>query len=287
LYIRIPMIKKNIPNLFTLCNLLCGCVAIVFALEGNLIWCAYMVGFACVFDLLDGLVARLLKVTSEIGKQLDSMADMVSFGVVPGVLLYKMIICTQLLVSFEVNPLSFISNQLAPVAHINYLAMTGFLVTIFSAIRLANFNIDTRQSYSFIGLPTPANAILIASLPLSIPESLTNMLRPTTMSLDQISAFGLVIAGKKNIYELLLQPYSVIALTLISSILLVAPIPLFALKFKNVSWADNKIRYIFLVLAPVLLILFKFLGIPLIIILYIVLSIINSVATKNEVQVNS
>ena len=241
-----------------------------------------MVGFACVFDLLDGLIARLLKVTSEIGKQLDSMADMVSFGVVPGVLLYKMIICTQLLVCFDKNPLNFISEQLNHSAHINYLAMTGFLVTIFSAIRLANFNIDTRQSYSFIGLPTPGNAILIASLPLSIPESLTNMLRPGAMTFEQIGAFSMVIGGKNNIYLFLLHPYSVILLTLISSFLLVSPLPLFALKFKNISWKDNRIRYIFLLIAPVLLILFKFLGIPLIIILYIVLSIINNVTTKKK-----
>jgi len=243
-----------------------------------------MVGFACLFDVLDGLVARVLGVTSEIGKQLDSMADMVSFGVVPGVLLYKMIVCTQLLVSFDKDPLGFISEQINHSAHINYLAMTGFLVTIFSAIRLANFNIDTRQTYSFIGLPTPGNAVLIASLPLSIPESLTNMLRPGAMTFEQLGAFSAVIAGKNNIYLFLLHPNSVILLTLISSFLLVSPLPLFALKFKNISWKDNKIRYIFLLLSPVLLILFKFMGIPLIIILYIVLSVINNVTTKNKKQ---
>src|SRR3954465_4767062 len=105
------MIKKNIPNLFTLCNLFSGCIAIVFALEGNLVWCAYMVGFACVFDVLDGLIARALHVSSEIGKQLDSMADVVSFGVVPGVLLYKMIVCTELFRSFNKNPLNFLNDQ--------------------------------------------------------------------------------------------------------------------------------------------------------------------------------
>lgn len=282
------MIKKNIPNFFTVCNLLCGCVAIVFALEGNLVWCAYMVGIACVFDVLDGLIARLLHVTSEIGKQLDSMADVVSFGVVPGVLLYKMIICTQLFVSFNENPLTFLSDQLARASEINYLAMTGFLVTIFSAIRLAKFNIDLRQSYSFIGLPTPASAILIASLPLSIPESLTNILRPSAMTFENISAFAEITSGKNNIYEYLLHPYSVIALTLISSFLLVAPLPLFALKFKNFSWKYNRLRYIFLALALGLLIVFKFIGIPLIIILYIVLSMINNMtSTKSRSTIPS
>jgi CDP-diacylglycerol--serine O-phosphatidyltransferase len=278
------MIKKNIPNFFTICNLFCGCLAIVFALEGNLVWCAYMVGFACVFDVLDGLIARVLNVTSEIGKQLDSMADVVSFGVVPGVLLYKMIICTELFVAFNKNPLNFLNDQVALGSGINYLAMSGFLVTIFSALRLAKFNIDTRQSYSFIGLPTPACAILIASLPLSIPESLTNILRPSAMTFQNISSFAAAIGGKNNIYEILLQPYSVVALTIISSVLLIVPIPLFALKFRNISWKDNKVRFIFLILSVVLLAEFKFLGIPLIIILYIVSSIINNMMTKNKTQ---
>lgn len=287
LFYPTSMIKRNIPNLFTLCNLLSGCIGIVFTLEGNLVWCAYMVGIACIFDFLDGLVARMLHVTSRLGKELDSLADMVSFGVVPGVLLYKMIICTQLFASFNANPLTFLSEQLTPSIHINYLAMTGFLVTIFSAIRLAKFNIDPRQSDSFIGLPTPASAILIASLPLSIPESLTNMLRPTAMSFENISAFGTVIGGKNNIYEILLQPYSVIALTIITSLLLIAPLHLFALKFKSFSWTDNKVRYIFLALSVVLVIIFKFLGIPLIIILYMVLSIINNRISKSKSQVTT
>jgi len=275
------MIRKNIPNFITLCNLICGCIAIVFALEGNLIWCAYMVVFAAICDLLDGMVARMLKVSSELGKQLDSLADVVSFGVVPGVLLYKMIIYTQTFVYFNTDLFGFISNHSVLGKEINYLAMTGFLVTVFSAIRLAKFNIDSRQTNLFIGLPTPANAILIASLPLSIPESLTDMLRPTgQFTVEQISSFGSVVNEKNNIYEILLQPHSVIALTLISSFLLVAPLPLFAFKFKNFSWEDNKIRYIFLFLTIPLLLIFKFLGIPLIIILYIALSLMNKLMTR-------
>lgn len=282
------MIKKNIPNFITMCNLFSGCVGIVFALEGNLVWCAYMVGIACIFDLLDGMIARVLGVTSEIGKQLDSMADVVSFGVVPGVLLYKMIIATQLFVSFNENPLTFLSDQAKQGASVNYLAMTGFLVTVFSGIRLANFNIDTRQQYSFIGLPTPGNALLIASLPLSIPESLTDMLRPIgSLTFEQISAFATDIGDEGSIYSILLQPYSVVALTLISSFLLVAPLPLFALKFKNFSIADNKVRYAFLALSFALLLIFKFLGVPLIIILYIVLSVINTMTTKKNEVVNT
>lgn len=278
------MIKRNIPNFFTLCNLFSGCVAIVFALKGNFVWSAYMVGVACIFDLLDGLLARLLNVTSNIGKQLDSMADVISFGVVPGVLLYKMIECTQLFVAFSENPINFYTEQAAMDQQINYVAMTGFLVTVFSAIRLAKFNIDNRQHYSFIGLPTPSSAILIASMPLSVSDVLTELMRPGGMTGENITAFLALTEGDNNIYHYLLQPYSVIALTLVTCFLLIAPLPLFALKFNNLSWKDNKVRYIFLALALALLILFKFLGIPLIIILYIVSSMINTMMIRKKSQ---
>src|ERR1035437_8494732 len=240
-------IKKNIPNLFTLCNLLCGCIAIVFAFEGNLVLSAYMVGTACIFDFIDGFAARILKTSSELGKQLDSLADMVSFGVVPGVMMFKM-----LLSSFLYNDVQSFNNE-------NTIGCSVvFLVTIFSAIRLAKFNIDTRQTDSFIGLPTPANTIFIASLPI--------ILNSNSVS--------------ESFKHIIPNPSPPLSLTFISSFLLVAPLPLFALKFKNFSWADNKVRYLFLVLTIVLLILFQFVGIPLIIILYIVLSVINTILTR-------
>lgn len=228
--------EKNIPNFLTLCNLLCGCIAIVFAFEENLIWSAYAVGVACVFDFLDGLIAHALKVHSELGKQLDSLADMVSFGVVPGMIMFHMI----------GNSFSF--------------PYIGFLITIFSAIRLAKFNLDDRQTDSFIGLPTPANTILIASLPLFI---------------DFNSDF-------LNIDKALIPEYILIPLTFILSFLLIVPLPLFALKFKNFYWTDNKVRYIFLALAVALLIIFQFAGIPLIIILYIMLSVVNNLISKKK-----
>ena len=248
------MIKQNIPNLLTLCNLFCGCIAIVFAFEGNLVWSAYMVGIACVFDFLDGMVARLLNVKSEIGKQLDSLADMVSFGVVPGVFMYFLLRGT-----FMFNaPHSFnggVANYKILLPHV------GFLITIFSAVRLAKFNLDTRQSDSFIGLPTPANTIFIVSLPFFF-EGVTKYIS----------------------LEYILNPLLFICITVISSFLLIAPIPLFALKFKNFRWADNKVRYIFLALALALLIIFKFVGIPLVIVLYILLSLINNLISKKTVQ---
>jgi CDP-diacylglycerol--serine O-phosphatidyltransferase len=224
-------------------------VAIVFAFKGNLAWSACLVGIACVFDFIDGFSARLLKAHSEIGKQLDSLADMVSFGVVPGVMMF-------LLLYQVLNG----CNEYFP--HYRFIASsTGFLITVFSAVRLAKFNIDTRQTNSFIGVPTPANTIFISSLPL-------------------ILKFGAV---SESIMHYILHPYFLISLSVISSFLLVAPLPLFALKFKNFSWVENKVRYIFLVLALMLLILFQFIGIPLIIILYIILSIINNIATKKSV----
>lgn len=240
------MIRKNIPNFFTLCNLLCGCIAIVFAFEGNLVGSAYMVGIACVFDFLDGLIARVLNVHSEIGKQLDSLADMVSFGVVPGVIMY-----------FWLRGDHLYNNPLNDIPIFFLLPLLGFLITIFSAIRLAKFNLDARQSDSFIGLPTPANAIFIAFLP-----------------------FLLNYFQEKFFLNIFLSPLFIIVLTLLSSFLLIFPLPLFALKFKNFSWKDNSIRYIFLVLSLALLIIFRFAGIPLIIVLYIILSIANNLIRK-------
>lgn len=248
-------IKKHIPNALTCGNLLCGCLAIVFAFEGNLVISAYLVGLAAVLDFFDGFVARLLKVGGELGKQLDSLADMVTFGVVPAVIMYHL-----LALAFwgnvgenESNPL-FLSIRTYP-----FLAYLPFLIAVFSALRLAKFNIDTRQTTSFIGVPTPANAILICSLPL-------------------------IIASHKSLATWILNPYFLISLTLLMSYLLVAELPLFALKFKNFSWGDNKIRFVFLFLSAALLILFNVVAIPFIIFLYIVLSIINNLSSAEKKQ---
>ena len=262
------MIKKNIPNLFTLCNLLCGCIAIVFAFEGNLIWSAYMVGIACVFDFLDGMIARALNVYSELGKQLDSLADMVSFGVLPGVMMFQFLQMS-IMRNYSEEILNSGGNGYANIDFGIFLLIMpyfGFLVTIFSAVRLAKFNLDTRQTDSFIGLPTPANTIFIVSL-----------------------LFAFKQMRNWNYYELIREyvmfnQYFYLGLAVISSLLLIAPLPLFALKFKNFSWTDNKVRYIFLALALALLIVFRFAGIPLIIILYIILSVVNNILTRSKTQ---
>ncbi len=242
-------IKKHIPNTITCGNLLCGCLAIVSAFEGNLVWSAYYVGIAAVLDFFDGFTARLLNVHSEIGKQLDSLADMVTFGVVPGIVMYQ-------LLSFKA------ATSETPIVEgsiVNLLPYVAFLIPIFSAIRLAKFNIDTRQTTSFIGVPTPANALLICSIPL-------------------ILAFQPMI-GSINV-STILSSSTLIILTVLMSLLLVAELPLFALKFKNFGWADNKIRYSFLVISLILLFVFKFIAIPFIIFLYILLSVVNTYIEK-------
>lgn len=246
-------IKKNIPNAITCGNLFCGCLAVVSAFNGNLLWSAYLVGIAGVLDFLDGFIARLLQVHSEIGKQLDSLADMVTFGLVPGVVMF--IFLSKAAAIYAGSPGS---NIIA----VSYLPLFAFLITIFSAIRLAKFNIDTRQTNSFIGVPTPANALLICSFPL------IQFFQPN------IGDFSL-IPILENVWFLL-------GLTILMSYLLVAELPLFALKFKNFGWSDNKIRYSFLIASILMILLFQFIAIPFIIFLYVILSVINTVFISNN-----
>ena len=224
-------IKRNIPNLLTLGNLFCGLVAIVFSFENNLHVAGAFIFFGAIFDFFDGLSARLLKVSSEIGKQLDSMADMVTFGVAPGMIMFQMI-------------------KLSNIDENSYIAYIGFIITLFSAIRLAKFNIDTKQTSSFIGLPTPAAAIFIASLPM--------------------------IGANYGIW---LSTELLIVSTIILSLLLVSNLTLFSLKIKKgENWKnkENIIRIIFLISCLILLFIFEYASIPFIVILYIFLSIINN-----------
>lgn len=238
-------IKKHIPNAITCCNLLCGCLAIVQIFAGNLVLAAYLVGLAAIFDFFDGFVARLLKVSSSIGKDLDSLADMVTFGVVPGFVVFQL-----LRTGIEI----YNQNHTAISQDIAFIA---FMIPILSAVRLAKFNNDTRQAESFIGLPTPANAILIAAFPL-------------------ILEYG-------N-FEFILNPIFLCIVSIGLSLLLIAEIPLFALKFKHFGWKDNEIRYIFLGMSLLLLVALQFIGIPLIIILYVVMSLINNMAKRKAIS---
>jgi CDP-diacylglycerol--serine O-phosphatidyltransferase len=215
---------RHIPNALTSGNLLCGCVGIVCSFTHPEIPSAWFVWAACVFDFFDGFSARLLKVSSPIGKELDSLADMVSFGVLPGIMMKNM------LTDSGIGNWSWIGLSLA----------------VFAAIRLAKFNIDTRQSDSFIGVPTPAHALFICGI-------------PSLMTTFPSNWFGL---------------YTLLFITILFSWLMVSSIPLFALKFKNFAWSENKLRFTFLLFAVLLIAIFKAAGLPLAILLYIVLSLL-------------
>jgi CDP-diacylglycerol--serine O-phosphatidyltransferase len=216
--------KKHLPNFLTCCNLICGCFGIVFLLENKGIPAAYFVWASCIFDFFDGFAARLLKVSSSIGKELDSLADMISFGLLPSLIMYKMFSAAT-------------SDQ--------YLPYLAFMIAVCSALRLAIFNVDETQRDSFKGLNTPANTIFISSLPL--------------------------LSG--SVGSWLYMPVTLVIITVVFSLLLVSRIEIFALKFKNFSWQDNKLRFTFLILSVLLLIVFQQVAIPLIIILYILLSL--------------
>lgn len=232
-------IKKHIPNFVTCLNLLSGCIGITEAFKGNLVNAALLIIAGAIFDFFDGFIARLVKASSPIGKDLDSLADVITFGLLPGIILF--------------NLLS--ANNNLPLI-INYIPL---IVPVFSALRLAKFNNDPRQTGSFIGVPTPANALLIGSLPL-------------------ITEFN----SDLNLNFLIFNPYFVISLSVIMSSLLVSEIPLFALKFKTFNWQDNQIIYIFLLISLVMLLLIKVAAIPLIVILYVILSVINNSIIKKS-----
>ena len=250
--------KKHIPNAVTCLNLLCGCLALTFIFRGELVTGAYLVGAAAVADFFDGLLARALRVSSPIGKDLDSLADMVSFGVVPGAMMFKLAAEAQGLIhnlGFAVNvPPSLLSTGLP------YL---GFIITIFSALRLAKFNNDTRQTTSFIGLPTPACTLVVASLPL-------------------------ILAGNEfGLDRIILSPWLLLGLTVLLSGLLVAELPLFALKFKNLRWLGNRRRFIFVGFALVLVFTLKAAGIPLAVLLYVLLSVPGRVRSRDAAEASA
>lgn len=228
--------KRHLPNAVTCLNLLCGCLALTNIFAGRLETGAWFVAAAALADFADGLLARALRVSSAIGKDLDSLADMVSFGVVPGAILYKLLIASQ-------------SADAAASGLGQYLPYVAFLVSIFSALRLAKFNNDTRQTTSFIGLPTPACTLVVASLPL-------------ILAYDRFGLHGVV-----------LNPLLLLGLTVLLSGLLVAELPLFALKFKSLRWADNRRRFIFMLLAAGLLLGLQAAAVPLVVLLYVLLSV--------------
>ena len=234
-------VKKYIPNAITLLNLLSGVIAVFYAVFGQLELAGLFVVIGIGFDFFDGFAARLLDVQGELGKQLDSLADLITSGVVPGIVLFQLILRATSNTPIETvfQPDTF-----------EFLPFLGLMVTLASAYRLAVFNIDTNQTDSFVGLPTPANTLFIVSLP------------------------WIILYSNQSVFvDLLHNAYVLIGIVLISSYMLNTKIPLFALKFKNYSWADNKTKFIFLGISLVLILSLHFVAIPLVILLYVLLSV--------------
>lgn len=223
-------IKRNIPNTITSLNLFFGCIAIVFVFHTRLADASWMIVFAAIADFFDGMSARLLKAHSPIGKELDSLADVVSFGVAPGMMLYQLI---------GTHPFNWV----------------GLLIPVFAALRLAQFNIDTRQTFYFIGLPTPANALFIASFPLIV----THNTYWQSVYLSNVIFSTWFFAG----------------VAIACSAIMVSPVKLFSLKVKDTSWANNKTRYSFLLLSAACFLIMGYAAVPVIMVLYIILSLLS------------
>ncbi|WP_420148178.1 CDP-diacylglycerol--serine O-phosphatidyltransferase [Spirosoma sp.] len=219
---------KHIPNAMTCGNLLCGSIGVVMTLRGHLDTAAWLIGLAAILDFGDGFVARLVNVSGPFGKELDSLADMVTFGLLPAMIVF----------------------QLCWFQGLGSISYGAFLIAVLSALRLAKFNIDTRQSDRFIGVPTPANTLLIAAFPL--------------------------MERYQPQYDAIWKNDVALGMMIAFSFMLVAEVPLFALKFKSFGWAENRIKYSFLIASVLLLLFLQFAAIPLIILLYIVLSLISN-----------
>jgi CDP-diacylglycerol--serine O-phosphatidyltransferase len=277
-----------IPNWFTLGNLFCGCLGIVKCFQGDLVWAAYLVGIAAVLDFLDGFMARLFKVSSPIGKELDSLADMVTFGVLPGVIVFHLLkVGGHIYFPSQHEIGAWGLNKVAGYMEAPWYAYFAFVISLFSALRLAKFNVDTRQSDSFIGVPTPANTILIASLPLILQSGMMDALKNMDAQglwANFSSAPGFSYQTANPINAVILHPWFLLGLSALMSFLLISEIPLFALKFKTFGWKGNEIRYIFLALSVLLFVFFWYLGIALIIVLYVLMSVVNNLLKKKEPQ---
>lgn len=241
--------KKHIPNFITSLNLLCGCIALFFAFDNEMVTAAIFVFLGIFFDFFDGFFARLLNVESKVGLEFDSLADVVTSGVVPGVVMMQL-----LSLSLFGDPYSielFKSSEWQS-GIVLYVPFVGLFIAIAAAYRLAKFNVDTRQTDQFIGMPTPAVSIWTLSLPLIL--------------IYQYSPF---------LESLFLNSYFLLGFTLLVSVLMNVELRLFALKFKSWSWADNKIRYSFLIISAISIVLWKFIAISIILTLYILLSVLS------------
>jgi len=232
--------KKHLPNAITCCNLISGCISTTFALSGNYPMAFLFIVIGAVFDFFDGMVARLLHVSSPIGKELDSLADDITFGLAPSAMLFNF---------------TFMMNT--PDGIMQYAPYAAFIMAAFSALRLAKFNLDERQTTEFIGMPTPANALFWASL---------------------------ITGGEEYLSTLPHSTVWLLILSFVSCYLLVAEIPMFSLKFKHWQWKGNELKFIFIIVSIPLLLIFRLSGFAVVIALYILLSVINNAASAKTKQ---
>lgn len=239
-------IKKHIPNTITLFNLASGLLAIIAIFKGYYDEAFLFVCLGIFFDFWDGFFARKFNVSGELGLQLDSLADVVTSGVVPGLMIFKLLQDIQ----EDDTSIYYLTEEYYYMGFVPYL---GFIVTLASAYRLAKFNIDTRQTDSFIGLPTPANALFIMSIPM--------------IQFDGTHEW---------LVNALFNPFVLLIISLVSAYILNAEIPLFSLKIKDFSWDKNKLQVFFLTIAATLLLFLGFTALPIIILLYVVLSVVNN-----------
>lgn len=247
------MIKKQIPNCITLANLLCGVLSIYCLFNGSekvpFVVSSVLIITGAIFDFFDGFAARLLRVSSSIGKELDSLADVVTFGLAPSLMM------VEILKNSTSNPLIY---------------MIPLCMVLMSAYRLAKFNTDERQTSSFIGLPTPANALLWLSIPLL-----------QYLADEKIHLWGLYNEQMyMGIVNFLSSHYFICIGSILMAILLVSELPMFSLKFKNFSWKDNKIKFGFLLSCVILLFIFNCFAIPFIVLTYILVSIITNLIKR-------
>lgn len=274
----------NLPNLLTASNLLCGVTALIFALMGRIDLAPYPVFLAGIFDFLDGFLARKLKVSGELGKQLDSLADMVTFGVVPGVVMFVVFVLainygdqtpidnfssyTNYVLTEWRNAVFYgVQNQLD--TPLKFMPFFALIIPFLSLFRLAKFNIDTRQSESFIGLNTPANTLFFMTFPLAL------------------NALYGVDFHKSQLVFVLLNPAFLFPVVGGMSLLLISELPMFSFKFKHFKWKENELRYLFLITCALIISFLLVWSLAIIVLLYILLSIIENnflKNTHNEIQ---
>ena len=267
------MIKRNIPNFFTSMNLVCGFWAIILVLKGHPYNAVYLMFAAAIFDFIDGFAARLLKVSSPIGRDLDSLADVVTFGVLPGLMMYQLMRITP----FEIGMNSTSEGDLQFAKLFYILSNIAVIIPVFSAIRLARFNNDPEQSYSFKGLPTPANGLVIACVFFWVMQEGRIQLGPATI------ATNVFPQDKTVIMKFLTNPFILVIITLVFSWLLISPIKLMAFKFKGFGWKPNQWKYILLMLSLPLVIFLGFASAPIILLLYIIISQIHFRKQAHEI----